>query len=134
MRVWIYGLLLAGFVPTGVVADGRVIYRCEIDGLVTFSDRPCSPAATIYQPDSMNTYEAPPSLPASREQPAPRIPKKDVPPAADLAKHKQTCERLAQDLKYIRSKLRAGYKASEGEKLKARQERVKSQLRMARCN
>lgn len=116
-------------------ADSRAIYRCEIDGIAVFSDRPCAPSAAQVDLDSakMNTYEAPP-IPTRAATPKPRTAaRKESDPAAELQKHKDTCDRITQRLKDIRSKMRTGYKASEGERLKERQKRLSSQLRSARC-
>jgi hypothetical protein len=125
--------VLALWAVSPVMASDRAIYRCEIDGQLTFSDRPCSPAAKTYELDAKNanTYQAPPlqqpSPPALRKAPATQN------AIADLKKHKETCERLALRLKEVRSKQRTGYTAEQGERLKADQERLKSQFRLARC-
>ena len=119
------------------LANGSpAIYRCEIDGVMTFSDRPCAPDAVRHQIDDerVSIYEPPaPSKTASTAsaRPKPRKVRETVGP--DIEKQKQTCERLAQRLKDIHSKYRAGYSASEGERLKDREAKLKSQLRMARC-
>jgi hypothetical protein len=132
---WCALVLWAAVVPS-VAAGDRAIYRCEIDGQLTFSDRPCAPAAQPYEldPKSANTYQAPAvrqasSLPSS-DAPAAKA-KRDA--VAESKKHKETCERLALRLKEIRSKQRAGYTAEQGERLQATQERLKSQFRLARC-
>jgi hypothetical protein len=122
--------------PSIASADSsRAIFRCELNGVPTFSDRPCAAASSRYEPDPIatNTYDPPPIRPSP---PAPVKPSSAKPtsPAADSSNHKETCERLARGLKETRSKLRAGYKAGEGERIKERQARLKSQLRQARCS
>lgn len=126
----------AAAIPPSTLASDRAIYRCEVNGQLTFSDRPCAPAAQRYEidPADVNTYEAPVVSRAPRPSRAKRqVTRSNSDSLTQLAKQKQTCERLARGLKDIRSKMRAGYKVGEGEKLKARQQKLKSQLRLARC-
>jgi len=116
--------------------SARAIYRCEAGGVLTFSDRPCDSNATVHELDAgtLNTFEPTPVQPSARRAvPARKSTKKAAGAAMAADKHKQTCERLAQGLKDIRAKQRSGYKASEGERLKARETKLKSQLRTARC-
>lgn len=129
--------LLAATMAMNAAADSRAIYRCEVNGVPSFSDRPCAPSADRIEldPADMNTYEAPPV--ANRSTPAPskrNVPKQAGDPAGDLRKKKAACERIAQGLKDVRAKMRSGYKASEGQRLEDRQDRLKSQLRSARCS
>ena len=51
------------------------IYRCEVDGVATFSDRPCGDQSSAYEPDAalVSTYTAPPTSvapDAARRSPA----------------------------------------------------------------
>jgi hypothetical protein len=125
--------VLALWAASPVMASDRAIYRCEIDGQLTFSDRPCAAAAQTYELDvkNANMYQAPPLQQTRPTAPRKTPATKDA--VADLQKHKETCERLALRLKEIRSKQRGGYTAEQGERLKAAQERLKSQFRLARC-
>jgi hypothetical protein len=134
--VWISAICAASVYPGGVsAATGRAIFRCDLNGVPTFSDRPCASAAERYEPDPIatNTYEPPPTAPAPSPAALKPSSRKTAAPAAP-DKHKETCERLAQGLKDTRAKQRAGYKAKEGERIKERQARLKSQLRLARCS
>jgi hypothetical protein len=121
--------------------NSRAIYRCEAGGVLTFSDRPCTTGAEQYELDAkaLNTFEPPPVSPASRRaatqsQSAKRTSKKASGPAVDPAKRREKCERLTQSLKDVRAKQRSGYKAREGERLKDREAKLKSQLRESRCS
>jgi hypothetical protein len=122
---------------TTVAANGApAIYRCEIGGVMTFSDRPCAPDAVRHEigNERVSIYKPPASAKTASSASAKRKPRKPREPAGpDIEKQKQTCERLAQRLRDIRAKYRAGYSASEGERLKDREAKLKSQLRMARC-
>jgi hypothetical protein len=136
--IWLATICAVSACASRVFADnGRAIFRCELNGVPTFSDRPCASAAESYEPDPIatNTYEPPPSHLGTRRAPVKPSPRKRAAaPAVDPDKHKETCARLAERLKDTRSKQRAGYKAREGERLKERQARLKSQLRLARCS
>lgn len=114
----------------------RQIYRCHVDGVLTFSDRPCASDAEPYEVDSsaLNTFEPPPVRPATiKPATQPKRAKKSAGSAVDLKKHKEKCERLVRGLKDLRAKQRSGYKASEASRLKDRETKLKSQLREARC-
>lgn len=117
--------------------SAAAVYRCHINGVLTFTDRPCGPVAELHELDTsqINTFEAS-ALPKTPRPAAGKPKRKQNRPAQaiDPAKRAQTCERLTQSLKEVRSKMRAGYKASEGERLKERQAKLKSQLRLARCS
>jgi len=115
--------------------NARAIYRCESGGALTFSDRPCDARSEVHTLDSkaLNTFAPPPGGPASRSAAKPKSRKKSSGRAADRDKHEEKCERLAQGLKDVRAKQRSGYKASEGERLRDRERKLKSQLREARC-
>ena len=48
-------------------------------------------------------------------------------------KRAENCARYARSLKEIRSKMRAGYSAKEGERLRLRQEKLRDSQRSSRC-
>lgn len=117
--------------------NSRAIYRCEAGGVLTFSDRPCKTGDEQYELDSkaLNTFEAPPVSPTSqRAAKRPQRSKKPSGPAIDPAERREKCERLTQSLKDVRARQRSGYKAREGERLKDRETKLKSQLRESRCS
>ncbi len=131
---WIIGALVAVGITSAAIAQSRVVYRCELDGQLVFSDRHCAPGADVhsFEPAPVNMYEAPAqaaSAPRKKSEPT----GDDSTVNSDADKNKQTCERFALRLREVRSKLRAGYKPSQGEKLKARYEQLKAQMRIARC-
>lgn len=125
-------LLTAAFY--GVSADAgssAAIYRCEIDGVPTFSDRPCGGLAQLHELDlgKLNTH-APPAVRPSTEKPPSA---KRAASVANAAKQAEICARLARDLREVRAKYRSGYSAKEGERLNEREAKLKAQLRSARC-
>lgn len=123
-------------------AGGKTIFRCELDGVPTYSDRPCAAAAEPYALDENVSAREAAEPPASSNSVHPerragsgaiegRAPSESK---SAMAKRARTCARLAQALKDIRAKYRAGYTATQGERLKKRQEMLKSKLRNAQCS
>ena len=56
-------LMLAGpgLLSNGqATADAVSIYKCEVGGVPTFSDRPCSPQAELHELDDTSLYELTP--------------------------------------------------------------------------
>jgi hypothetical protein len=130
----VFGSLCA---PTLATRSAVPIHRCHVDGVLTFSDRPCGDASDVHEIDldGINTSAAPAARNAAgRTQEQSTRRQTDSAGAPGRAKAAQACERLDQSLKDIRSKMRSGYKASEGERLKQRQAKLKNQLRLARCS
>jgi hypothetical protein len=120
-------------------ASSSTIYRCEAGGTITFSDRPCDSSARQYVPDSsrISTYDAPEvRQPApGGKQTKPRKSKGSGRGAAgdSLAKRAEACDKLKNALKDIRARMRAGYSAKEGERLRERQQALQTRLRADRC-
>jgi hypothetical protein len=131
----------AGLLSNGqATADAVSIYKCEIGGVLTFSDRPCSPQAELHELDdaAVNTYDAPPVAPspsASTSKPRAAA-KKTASSRADAQpdKRAEVCARVGQSMKEVRSKMRTGYSAKEGERLRERLAKLKVQGREARCS
>ena len=114
------------------------VFRCTMDGVTTFSDRPCGTDAEAYEADHalMSTFEPPP-VPATskRAKPrgAPEPKRKGESIAMAQAKHAETCARIEQSLRDIRSKMRSGYDAKQGERLNERHRKLSAQRRARRC-
>lgn len=135
---WWLVLALAGAHAAANSADsaGRPIYRCHSGGATTFSDRPCDAAAEIYQSATpVNSYEAPKSVSPARGGTAarPRVDTRFDRESASRAKLQEKCRRIQQSLRDLRSKMRAGYTAREGERLRERQTTLEEQRRAAKC-
>jgi hypothetical protein len=114
-----------------------VVYRCTVHDVTVFSDRPCEPAATIYEPDTsrVSTYRPPPPAPSTSSA-APSSPRRSnarASAAADQARHAAACERLRNGLKEIAARMRAGYNAKQGEQLRERKARLEAQRRAQKC-
>ena len=117
------------------VADAVSIYKCEVGGVLTFSDRPCSPQAELHELDetTMNTFDPPPI--AATPKPKTTVRKTDAPRAgAQQDKRAETCARVTRSMKDVRSKMRTGYSAKEGERLRDRLAKLKDQQRQTRCS
>lgn len=124
--------------PPPAAPSVRLIYRCEHGGVMTFSDQPCGAQAQTYEADTsrVSIYEG---RPAARTESRPQ-PKKRAPSASrrgsiadDQAKHKADCAKLADASREVRDKMRSGYNAKEGERLKARQAKLAERARRERC-
>lgn len=112
------------------------VYRCVVEEVVTFSDRPCDEEAKHYVPASewVSTVEVEKpsaSAPRTPARKAPSSPTNSI--AAAQKKHKEECARLEDALREVRSKLRAGYDVKQGERLKDRNRKLNADLRSKRC-
>jgi hypothetical protein len=131
--LWISTLIATIYCGLADAAKTAAIYKCEIDGVPTFSDRPCGGAANLAQLDlgKINIHEA-----QARPEPTverPPAPKRKPAARIDATKRAETCARLAQSLKEVHAKLRSGYSAKERGRLKDREAKLKSELRLAQC-
>ena len=114
------------------------VFRCTMDGVTTFSDRPCGADAEAYESDDalISTFEAPPVAATSRgaqQRRAPERKRKDESIAMAQAKHAERCARIERSLRDIRAKMRAGYNAKQGERLNERHRKLTAQRRDQRC-
>jgi len=121
----------------------RTVYRCVLVGVTTFSDRPCGESIEVHSPDSS---DAPipavrrPSVTASVSE-LPQSAAKPVraPPArrGNSANHKDSrareCVRLDAELRRLRARMRVGYSAAEGERLRERQRTSSARRRELQC-
>lgn len=115
------------------------VFRCTANGVVTFSDRPCGEDAQSYEADEsrISTFTPPSKVATSRtaavSQPKPAAPANRESIAEAQAKHAESCARIARSLSEIRSHMRAGYNAKQGERLNKRQRKLTAQRREQRC-
>jgi hypothetical protein len=114
-----------------------VVYRCTVSGVTTYSDRPCSPEAAPYEPDTsrVSTYDPPPVGPA----PTPATParassaRKRGSGRDDQVRHAAACERLQSALREVAARMRSGYTAKQGERLRERKAKLEQQRRAEKC-
>lgn len=149
MRPFLLFLLLAALPPLLSAAEdepppgaapSRSIYRCRVDGLLTFSDTPCDPGARQYVPDSsrISTYapadfaEVQTTPRSQSRSPRERI-KREPDPGIQRARQADECARLSRSLQDIRSRMRAGYGAAKGEQLRQREAKLQARRRMQKC-
>lgn len=113
------------------------VYRCTVQDVTVFSDRPCEPDAARYEPDTsrVSTYSPPPSAPTSQSKPVPSAGRGRASTAAgvDPVRHAADCERLRSSLKDVAARMRAGYDARQGEQLKKRKAKLEAQRRAKKC-
>lgn len=114
-----------------------LVYRCTVDGVTTYSDRPCAPEAVPYQPDSgrVSTYDPPPAS----QTPAPAQPPRKSPTRrrgagdADQGRHAAACDRIRNSLRDVAARMRAGYDVKQGERLRERKAKLEQQRRAQKC-
>jgi hypothetical protein len=133
---WLLLILLASASASAGEGETRSIFRCTVGDTTVFSDRPCDANTEPYRSESsVNTYTP---LPIEPRSPPPTSKRPRVDPqvarrAADQAKLAETCRRIERSLEDVRSRMRAGYTAKEGERLRERQAKLREQHRAARC-
>jgi hypothetical protein len=139
MKVAMLGmaLLTLGLTPVAL-GDSPTIYRCDSDGAVIYSDRPCAADAVVHENDGsrVTVYAAPPSSGAAPSQSSKRAAHKTRsarPAGADLEQRRAQCAKLDQALRDVRTKMRTGYRVKEGERLKARQRQLSERRRSQNC-
>lgn len=139
MKVAMLGIaLLALGLALVVMGDAPTIYRCDSDGAVIYSDRPCAADAAIHENDGsrVTVYAAPPTsgaAPAPQGRPAAHKTKSARPAGVDLEQRQVRCAKLDQALRDVRTKMRTGYRVKEGERLKARQRQLNDRRRDEKC-
>jgi hypothetical protein len=114
----------------------ETIYRCSQGGTLTFSDRPCGADAQTYEPDvsRVSEYKSVPATFTSRAQSRPQKHQQSGPSIAqEQAKHAAECKRIHDSLAAVRDKMRAGYNAKQGERLKEREHKLNESRREKRC-
>lgn len=113
------------------------VYRCTVQDVTVFSDRPCEPDAVVYQPDTsrVSTYTPPPPGPSAKPSPPPRTDRTRGRDSAgdDQARHAKVCEHLRSGLKEIAAHMRSGYNVKQGEQLRERKARLEQQRRAQKC-
>lgn len=112
------------------------IYRCAGDAGPVYSDRPCAAHADTHEIDDSRVTVYTPEVTAKRLPATTRPAKVRRSKAArlpDPARHQASCARLEQSLRDVRTKMRTGYSAKEGERLKARQRQLEQRRRLEKC-
>jgi hypothetical protein len=138
IQVWLMGgALLAIAQASADPAAARPIYRCDLGGQSVFSDRPCGSDASTYEADTGRvsiTQSAPVKIsPTQDSGPQERRRGAAGGNAQARARHAATCERIESGLREIRARMRSGYNARQGERLKERQQALQVKRRAARC-
>jgi hypothetical protein len=119
-----------------VYGRADTIYRCDINGTVTFADRPCGADAQKFEPnlDRVTNYEPVATHVVSEVHSRPVKQAQSDPSIAQLqAKHAEECRRIRESLGTIRSKMRAGYNVKQGERLKERERKLNESRRAKHC-
>jgi hypothetical protein len=121
---------------SGAASGARQIYRCEVAGVATFSDRPCGSVVQPYEAGAgLSVLESSAPEPSSKAVPHGRsAPASGVAaPEAAAAARAEVCRRLQQSLRKIAGQMRAGYKAKQGERLREQRRELQAKRRAQRC-
>jgi hypothetical protein len=131
-------IVLGWMLSAPVFGAQTTIYRCTDEGGTVYSDRPCDQntdpheiddsRVTVYTPAPMGPSTATTS--SAKPTQAKRAKAGRIP---DPAKHEATCAKLEQGLRDVRTKMRTGYGAKEGERLKERQRQLDNRRRAEKC-
>jgi hypothetical protein len=118
----------------------RLVYSCIEPGLITYADRPCSPAAAQRQlkvrtpvgmaghtPDVENTATAAADMRRAAAA------KADASAARAAAERAASCARLEAAVDEVDAQMRAGYPAREAGRLWERWREARARWREARC-
>jgi len=118
----------------------RLVYSCIEPGLVTYSDRPCSPVAVrrelkvltpaVTAGEAPDVDEANPGAAAQRRAAAAKA---DAIAARAAIERAATCAKLEAAVDEVDSLMRAGYPAREAGRLWERWREARARLREARC-
>jgi hypothetical protein len=113
----------------------RPIYRCELNGVITFSDRACGDTIEVYKLefDNAEHARAPEKAPAKPRLMAAQPTVRKVAEPKQTASHQEACERMDDSARKIRSQMRAGYDAKEGNRLRERLAQVQERRRAQKC-
>ena len=130
VAVFVLGLMLSA----PVLAAEATIYRCPDQTGTVYSDRPCAENAAPHQIDDsrVTVYKPPPMSSTTSAKPT-KAKRAKAGRLPDPAKHEAACARLEQGLRDVRTKMRTGYSAKEGERLKERQRQLDNRRRTEKC-
>ena len=113
----------------------RQIYRCELNGVLTFSDKACGGTIEVYKMEFDNAEQGKASegSPGKARSAAAPPPARTVADSKQTVSHRQECERMDESVRRIRSQMRAGYDAKEGDRLRERLAQVQERRRAQKC-
>jgi hypothetical protein len=112
-------------------AAERTIYRCTVNEVTTFSDRPCGEAIVVHSLDLAASHASVAGAVATERAARPHRPTPKPVRALQATRsggsklgsnHASApvpeCARLAAQLQRLRARMRAGYNGTEGERLR----------------
>jgi hypothetical protein len=136
-----HALLAAAPDTTAAGAGGpHPIYRCKLAGVSTFSDSPCGDSVEQYGAglDRLSILDSPavavPTAQRSlKREPSIRSAKPEKSDEAAQAARVASCQRSQQALHRIRTQMRTGYSAKQGERLRTRKQELEAQRHAIGC-
>lgn len=117
----LFGILCAG------APDAAEVYRWrDNNGVLHYSDRP--PAEGDFESGSLPEAGTTRVVSAPRFEPGRSSPRKRRKESAPDSNHRKICDKLRARTGKIRHKLREGYQAAAGERLKSEMRRLRKQI------
>ncbi|MFC4310607.1 hypothetical protein ACFPN2_16060 [Steroidobacter flavus] len=131
-------LVFVAVLSTDVFGAQTAIYRCADESGPVYSDQPCSTSAEPHEVDDsrVTVYTPVPAAKGASTTAATKPAKARRAKAVrlpDPARHEAACARLEQALRDVRTKMRTGYGAKEGERLKVRRRQLDERRRIEKC-
>lgn len=126
-------LAASAFLAGEPALAGTAVYRCVVDGVTAFSDRPCGKDAQAVTLETawVSTFTPARAHGRSRATQAARQRPRSVHRVARSVPDR--CASIAASLRNIASRQRAGYNAKEGIRLDERNRELKQRARELKC-
>jgi len=136
--------IISLLITHAILAEGQskaqTIYRCQIAGVGTFSDRPCGDSVEQYDAglsrlSILDSPAAPPRTAERKPERAPRPQRNRTDNAEDTvqAKKAAACRHSQDSLHKISEQMRTGYSAKQGERLRTRKKDLEAKRRSLGC-
>ena len=106
------------------------VYHCVINGQRVFSDQPCAKDAEQREIAESNRMNAQDTRIMDKHEPAP---KRRNDSGDGLDKKKAACNKLREQQLEIRSHMRTGYTAKQGEQLRVRLDKLIAKYGIQKC-
>lgn len=127
---WRYWPLMSCLLAVAAFAE-TPIYRCTVNGVMTFSDSRCGADAEPVTLDSARLTTFAPVPAAKVDIPKPR--RRAVAETEPPNNHKDRCVSIRASIRSIDDKLRSGYTAKQGVRLDERKRSLRRQARELKC-
>lgn len=126
-----WGLLVMVLASASPLHAQTPIYRCTVDGVVTFTDRACNEGAVPVTLDTSRVSTFAP-VPAGKVE-TPKAQRRRTARAEPIDKPEDRCVSIRSALRKVDEQLRAGYSAKQGVRLEQRKRDLRARAREMKC-